>query len=253
MRKLIVPFFIFALAIPAVAQGYKLPKRVNLDATMRREFRKHLDTFNQLLTTVFRPIGWSRDGKFAYLIEPPEEEGEGFHAQLVIVDLATDKTLWTFVNKPDERLGPDGEPRPDNATLFWKRNEKVFEEKLKEYGIIQTQFSLLGKKFTSGGRAYTAKAVRDIRSDDDYGTETVHKLTVELSSPALGKKTVYSHDFTKPDELRSYDYAIAGAFKSPFEDRAAVILISVHRGWEGPPNVAELEILGADLKKGFKR
>ena len=47
--------------------------------------------------------------------------------------------------------------------------------------------------------------------------------------------------------------AVAGALKSPYENRAAVILLKVQRGWEGPPHTVEFQIAGADLIKGFKK
>ena len=49
------------------------------------------------------------------------------------------------------------------------------------------------------------------------------------------------------------DVAVAGAFKSPFENRVAVVMLKVQRGWEGPPHTVEAQIAGADLGSGFRR
>jgi hypothetical protein len=48
----------------------------------------------QLLREKFYPIGWSKDGKFAFLVEPPDEACGCYFAHLVIQDLLTDKILW---------------------------------------------------------------------------------------------------------------------------------------------------------------
>jgi hypothetical protein len=47
--------------------------------------------------------------------------------------------------------------------------------------------------------------------------------------------------------------AVVGAFKSPFENRAAVVWVRVFRGWEGPPHTVDIRIAGADLANGFRK
>ncbi len=44
---------------------------------------------------------------------------------------------------------------------------------------------------------------------------------------------------------------ILGYLPNLVGDRIAIILVTVSRGWEGPPHVSTTEFIGADLEKGF--
>jgi hypothetical protein len=44
---------------------------------------------------------------------------------------------------------------------------------------------------------------------------------------------------------------VVGVLKSPFENRVALVMIEVMRGYEGPPNSGDVRIVGADLDRGF--
>ncbi len=43
-----------------------------------------------------------------------------------------------------------------------------------------------------------------------------------------------------------------GYLKSPLEPRVAIILIEIYRGYEGPPHVGSVKIVGASLDKNFR-
>ncbi|MEO6333896.1 MAG: hypothetical protein ABIO91_02845 [Pyrinomonadaceae bacterium] len=239
--------------------SYSIPHAVNLNPVVRRAFpiyyrRLHPGIPQQLYTDGFYPIGWSRDGKFAYYSEPVDEECGCYFAELAIVDLRTDKVVWQFTNKPQDRVDAKGETIPDDMRKLWKRNEKLFSEKLREHNIIQTpRFVLMPATFRSAGKSYTAK-VSATKGDDPDGMNRVGKLRLDLTSPTLGKKTLFSADY-KGDEMyvSPLDAAVAGAFMSPFENRAAVVMIKVQRGWEGPPHNVDAQIAGADLVNGFRK
>ena len=266
IRVLVVIITAVFLAGSAVAQParppavYYLPQAVKLDAITRKNFGSFYvrsypgGPIQRLYTDGFYPIGWSRDGKFAYYSEPVDEECGCYFAELTIIDLRTDKVLWEFENKPMERLNEKGEPIPDDMQKLWKRNEKVFFEKLHEHKIEQlARFSLLPATFRSAGKSYTAKVITT-RGNDGDGLSRVRKLALDLSSPTLGKKTLYSAEYKGDDMYVSpLDIAVAGTFKSPFEDRVAVVMMKVQRGWEGPPHTVEAQIAGADLLSGFRK
>jgi len=138
--------FLIAVSTPtlAIAQSnYVMPRAVKLDPIVRRTFSSfYVRSFpggpiQRLYTDGFYPIGWSRDGKFAYYSEPVDEECGCYFAELAIVDLRTDKVLWEFKNKPQDRADASGAPLPDDMRKLWKRNEKMFVEKLRQHGIVQ--------------------------------------------------------------------------------------------------------------------
>jgi hypothetical protein len=238
---------------------YTIPRGVDLDPNVRRTFRSFYvrsyrgGPIQKLYTEAFFPIGWSRDGKFAYYVEPVDEECGCYYAELAIIDLRTDKLLWEFKNKPLERMNEKGEPIPDDMRQLWKRNGTMFTEKLREHKIEQlSRFTLLPATFRIAGKSFTAKVI-SVKGDDPDGLNRIRKLSLDLTSPSLGKKTLYNAEYKGDDMYASpLDVAVAGVFKSPFEDRAAIVMINVQRGWEGPPHTVDVRIAGADLVKGFR-
>jgi len=263
LKRLTLTATIICVVLPLFAHGqvnYTMPRSVNLDPIVRRTFRSFYvraypgGPIQQLYADGFYPIGWSRDGKFAYYSEPVDEECGCYFAELHIIDLRTDRVLWEFKNKPLERMNEKGQPIADDMRQLWKRNEKVFTEKLREHGIEQVaRFTLLPATFRSAAKSYTAKVTASKANDDD-GRRRIRQLSLDLSSPTLGKKSLYASQY-RGDEMyvSPLDAAVAGVLLSPFEKRAAVVMIKVQRGWEGPPHTVEPQIAGADLVSGFRR
>ena len=241
---------------PALSQtNYRQPSAVSYSRLLRRTFPQYYgpEVYKQLLPAGFYPIGWSRDGKFAYYAEPADEDCGCYFAELVIQDLRTDKELWKFKNDPQSRTNAEGEPIEDDIRRLWRRNQKLFSSKLREHGIIpNTRFALLGKSFVLGGKSYKTKVTAPKSKDDEYEMDRVKSIAIDLTSTSLGKKTVYATEY-KGDEIYAapLDVSIAGAFKSPYENRVAIVLLKVQRGWEGPPHTVDVQIFGADLLKGF--
>ncbi|HUR97872.1 MAG TPA: hypothetical protein VMZ26_07335, partial [Pyrinomonadaceae bacterium] len=116
---------------PAV---YYSPRAVNLDPIVRKNFRSFYvrsypgGPMQRLYADGFYPIGWSRDGKFAYYSEPVDEDCGCYFAELTILDLRTDKVVWEFVNKPNDRLDHKGEVIPDDMRKLWARNKVLFAQ-----------------------------------------------------------------------------------------------------------------------------
>ena len=239
--------------------AYELPEDVNFDAIVRRNFRSFYvraypgGPIQRLYAEAFYPIGWSRDGKFAYYTEPVDEECGCYYAELIIQDLRTDKVLWKFENKPQERMDEKGSIIPDDMDKLWARNRTLFTEKLREHGIEQVaRFRLLPLTFRSAGRSYTAR-LTVLKGDDSDGLNRARKMSLNLSSPSLGRKSLFTETHTGDLYGAPLDAGLAGVFKSPFEDRAAVLMLKVQRGWEGPPHTVTVHIAGADLNTGFKK
>jgi hypothetical protein len=240
----------------AAAQTYAVPKKLSLDRAAKREFRKwHITParYPGLIPEKFFPIGWSKDGKFAYYYEPVDEACGCYYANLVIQDMRTDKVLWEFKYNQDDFADRDTGKMPpeDNIYKLWKKNAKLFSEKLAEHKIVAGRSVLLGKTFTAAGRTYTAKAVTKMGKNPDMGDERVDKLSFTLSNAKLGTKQLYSADHSKEEYWYMLDAGALGVIKSPFEERVAVVGMEVNRGWEGPPHTGDIIITGADLTSGF--
>ncbi|MEP6903488.1 MAG: hypothetical protein ABJA66_17330 [Actinomycetota bacterium] len=245
--------FLFAL-VSAAAQTVKSdalywqPERLKLNGVGEPNPKAKEDDYNQVMTEPFYPIGWSEDGKFAYYVEPADEACGCYYGTLVIQDLKTDKILWK-----DKYSGGDNEPVNENETIkdHWKDKQKLFYEKLAEYGIKQQkQFTLNYPSLKFENDLLTPKLEMNIKTDGNFYVDGTVKLL--MISKSKGKKTIYEERY-KPKDTNGFRGAeVSGVLLSPFEARAAVVVIEVNRGYEGPPNVASINIVGSTLTTGFR-
>lgn len=198
------------------------------------------------LTESFYPIGWSKDGKFAYIVEPADIACDCYFANLIIKDLKTDTVLWNFDYESGTFNEKDNTPK--SLPAFWRFNERLFSKKLREYKIRQTtDFAFESFPIIYKGDELTAT----LSVERDQGDEPrfVSAIGLRMSSKRKGSKIVYENkDLTDSDVL---DVRLLGYLKSPFEQRVALILIEVHRGFEFT-QVVKANLVGSDLSSGFK-
>lgn len=267
---------ILFVAIPAIACApscgqtnvrgafYNKPVELNLERAIKRTFSSYLRRqasdyyrqrpFDQLAPESLYAIGWSRDGKFAYYVEPVDEACGCYFAQLFILDLKTDKVLWSFDYNSEAIDEAKLEGKPYSLDTLWNANRQLFGDKLTEHAIEpQARFSLLSFPASHKGQIITA-TLRTIEKkglgDDERPYGIIGKATLQLNSSRRGKKTILDHSYAKSLPLH---VALLGYVKSPFEPRIAVVLMQVIRGWEGPPHTGRVQIVGASLENGFKR
>jgi hypothetical protein len=236
-------------------QAYSVPQKLPIERLVHRTFPAYFGgaKFPQLIAERFFPIGWSRDGKFAYYTEPVDEACGCYFANLVIQDMRTDTVLWKFKYTQDD-INDNGKRAPeDNINKLWKKNQKLFSEKLAENGIVASPFAMLGKTFANTGSSFTAKSRIKMGKNPDGGEDRVNKFTITLASAKLGSKTVYLADYTKEEYWFMLDAGLIGVLKSPYENRVAILTIEVMKGYEGPPHTADIRLVGADLTSGFER
>jgi hypothetical protein len=255
---LIVSLVIIAVFGTGVfAQTYAVPREVPIERIVRKTFPNYFGRGNRypaLIPEKFFPIGWSRDGKLAYYIEPVDEACGCYYAKLVIQDLRADKVIWEFKYTQDEQTDAKGNMTgPGDIRKLWAKNRKLFSDKLAENGIVVSRFAMLGKNFTHGGRSYTAKSTVKMGKNPEEDWDRVNNFDISLGSPRLGSKNVYSADFTKEEYWFMLDARLVGTLMSPYENRVALVAVEVMRGYEGPPHTGDIRIVGADLKSGFGR
>ena len=198
------------------------------------------------LITYLSPIGWSKNGKFAYVTEPADEACGCYFFEIAIIDLVTDKLLWKW------KLQGESERESKNETkeAVWQKNIALFSRKLNEFEIIQqTDFVLESVNFVSGVNDYNLNINTEKNNDSEF--KSLKSLKVEITSQELGWKTVSSAEFTEYSLILSA--GLSGHFESPFEDRIAIIYYLIKRGYEGPPNVINFKISGSHLTAGFKK
>ena len=245
--------FVLATPLLSLAQDtrYSVPKKVDLEKVVQKAFPDYFgQEFPHLIPETFFPIGWSRDGKFAYYVEPVDEACGCYFAKLVIQDLRTDKIIWEFKYQGEEVN--DENALVENLETLWAKNKKLFSEKLRANKIEQTaNFEMLGGTFEAEGKTFTAKANLTEGKNPEFVEKRIDKISLTLSNPRMGSKVIYSSDHSKEEYWFMLDANVIGVFKSPFEKRVAVVMIEVMRGYEGPPHTADIRIVGADLVSGF--
>lgn len=245
--------FVALFTISAAAQTSKnsgtfpMPERLKLvgigepEPNVSWEYQKYINAS-------FYPIGWSRDGKFAYLLEPADEACGCYNAEIIVQDLKTDKILWKqAIDGNGEAIEP-----PETLATFWPSIRTKVSAKLRGYGIIPAdEFDLIHPAVKLGNDTLTPAVNVDIEHDDVYEVEGT--LTVSMASQRSGSKVVSREVYKREDVNAIRNAEIGGILVSPFEKRAAVIVVEEHRGYEGPPNITILRIVGSTLNTGFKK
>jgi hypothetical protein len=83
--------------------------------------------------------------------------------------------------------------------------------------------------------------------DRIYGD--ISRVRVVVTSRQNGKKTVFDEKYP---EAKPLYVGMVGYLKSPLEPRVAVVLVEIYRGYEGPPHVGGVRIVGLSLDKSFQ-
>lgn len=221
---------------------YADPTRLLLPSDKNAEYEGEN---GHLLREKFYPIGWSKSGAFAYYVEPADEACGCYFGKLIIQDLRTDKILW-------ERFYNSEQLPTNTLKKYWAKNQKEFSRKLTHYGIkAQNKFDLQSSSIKYQKDVLTPEIKIDTKADD--GEMTVSgSVIIQLISKAKGRKTIFEKKFD-PKKVDSFrDAETSGSLLSPFEARAAIVMVETHRGYEGPPNITRIRIIGTNLTNGFQ-
>lgn len=217
-----------------VEQTYKAPAEL-----------KYYQGTDEFLYEKIYPIGWSKDGHFAYAIEPIDEAAGIYFFNLIIRNMISGKDVFVWEQDDDER-------ETGSVKEMWKENSMLFAQKLNEYKIIpQSDIKLLGTEFQAMGNKYKVTIENKMETEPDFGFEVVKTTNIFLKSPELGSKQIYS--YTENDFNICMGRIVQGVIKSPFENRIAVFVRAEERGFEGPPNLIKTLLVGCDLERSFKK
>lgn len=204
------------------------------------------------------PIGWSRDGKFAWAEEPPDEACGCYMFIIFIQDMRTDKILWSW------RFDMSGEEGYDynkkNAIYFkqvWQKNSRLFTQKLNQYKIESFTHKKMEKNpLKKNNKKIEFTLTNKDQAEEDYGFQMLNSCTVSLrvDNKFLKNISTIKYTYDIPDggpknQSNTLTNKLTGILESPFEKRVAVFVIQERRGWEGPPNVMSFDLVGCDLTK----
>ncbi len=170
-----------------------------------------------------RPVGWSKDGKYAYMERSVDNERGNIYIWYNIMDAVTDEKL---------------ESSTDDAN---------WQTLLDKYGIDTThnmEFLLFPVEID--GSVYQPEFDIQINNVDGPAAGSIFGFTVYMKKDEKSKKifSISSED---------YDYLACwseGFFLSPFEKRIVVVIGTESRGWKGTSDIF-FWLAGSHLSFGF--
>jgi hypothetical protein len=218
----------------------------------RRDYNRKNDVGGAFVIDNFYPIGWSKDGKFAYYLEPVDEACGCYFGKLVILDLKNDKVLWQF-DYSSEDSEESNSRKPQSLAGLWNANRKLFSAKLSENNIephhaVRVLPFPITYKMDRLTPALSFERKPMSEADRIYGD--ISRVRVLVTSKQNGKKTVFDQNYP---EAKPLYVGMVGYLKSPLEPRVAIILVEIYRGYEGPPHVGGVRIVGASLDNRFAK
>lgn len=188
------------------------------------------------------PIGWSRDGKLAWVYEPPDEACGCYFFRLIVQDMVSDKVLWEYKHDSEDLASPGS---LKDIGEVWQAKGPELEARLRSFGIERTG-AVLQPLSPRLDAVFRTTALPEDRSR--FGFAYLSSYEIEMRS-SQGAKTIFKSGPLEPGPLR---VSSPGYFASPFEDRVAVIVQETWRGWEGPPHTARFRLVGCHLKTGWR-
>jgi len=252
MRKF-VQIIWFSVVLTVAGEASELFRQMAFDSVpaYRDIISRYGSDPTRVIEAKFYPIGWSRDGKFAYAIEKPNEAADCQPAGFYIQNMVTDKMV-ARIEGCYETPDPD---HPDIHRYFAKKSGQI-RRLLHRYGIRQTITDLRSFPIGSDQRGYGvdlharyANAPQIFGNSEKFLTSLRLTLHKKRNYAIQKSKTIFTQHLKPTDGY--YDAVVTGYIDSPFEQRIAVILVYIQRGWEGPPNVTQIKLVGGSLVKEF--
>lgn len=246
-------FVIILLASVSFLYANSLFYQASLGASS--DYRDALSRYSsghlQVMEAKFYPIGWSRSGKFAYAIEKPNEAADCQPAGFYIQNMVTDK----MVTKIEGCFNTPNLNHPDIRHYMADRVGQI-RHLLRKYGIRVKHPSIRQFPVGSEQRGYGANLYAHYSTSPRYYGQHEKflrsfrlKLHKKRNYNIIRSKTISTQHFKASSGY--YDAVIAGYIPSPFEKRIAVVLAYFVRGWEGPPNLTAIRLVGGSLVKGL--
>ena len=181
------------------------------------------------------PLGWSADGKFAWICKQSNEAADECNWVVTVQDMKTNKVL------AEEKYElPD---KPENGIArFWIAHGKGTAALLSKHAVKRTSpvmdhFPLvLGKR-----HGFVFLPILEIVTGM-HDLMFVGVKSFQVSRASDDKKAVF---FQKKYDgyLFPFNVAMAGCFVSPDEAHAAIVITGCWRGYEGAPHPRKIEAL----------
>lgn len=181
------------------------------------------------------PLGWSVDGKFAWICKRSNEAADECTWVVTVQDMATNKIL------AEEKFELSDKPE-NGIARFWMAHGKVTSALLAKHGVkrgapVMDHLPLLVGRHRG---VIVQPILESVTGMHDLMFIGVKSFQLSLASDE--KKRVF---FQKKYDgyLFPFHVAIAGCFVSPDESHAAFVITGCWRGYEGAPHPRKIEAL----------
>ncbi len=189
------------------------------------------------------PIGFSRDGKFAYLYESSNEGIDYYNCHFVLRDLRSDSTVLELIHRGEI-------PNAGNWKSMMAEMRAIYEVFLQKYGIVKGTFELQSFPIHAGADQIAPRVEKSVYPPGTifYADRFLKAAEVFLVHSRLGEKSVAKIDLR---DWMAFGYDQVGYLQSPYEDRVVLIMMRTTWGWEGGPSTLDFELCGAHLSTHF--
>ena len=211
IMAVILLLFLFAPAVSGFSQ--------NIPSTDIYKAIEKTD-IGQAAKLPFYVLGWSRDGKFAYIKENSGGGRGGSIYTFLVMDSLTDKIIYQKVIDTYDFYSNDKSIDVDALMDNIVKNEII-----PKYGIVYNpKVKFLTFPFRINGVLYTAEAdvkKRPANRETDYTEKPVIvSFKLKITRTGTGTKTIRSANVDKNQYESIY---VLGAIKSPFEEKIVVL------------------------------
>lgn len=187
------------------------------------------------------PIGWSKDGKFAYIIVHANEAEDFSRIEFLVQDMISDNIVFSMKieNKDDNHLVRSMQSKQNDIDNF-----------LTKFSIVRTQNKLIEFPVQDGVNIIDVSKQASYHTSSEFSNNEkfLSDITISLNSMKDYKvsktKALYRKNLSK---TYTYDMHVVGYIKSPFENRIAIIASRLVRGFEGAPHITKIDIIGAKM------
>lgn len=186
-------------------------------------------------------VGFSPDGKIAFLKQEELDGKGGTDLYFIIQDLVSDEILWELQAPTDESywLGKD------LMDLFLSDNQELIDGKLAAYGIsiVSCPYERFPYK-AAEGRTFEARI-----ESVDTGKLLYDMFSIIRYSCIVTDGRGRSKKVVADKEIAASEAFVCGCIKNPFEKRLALIIAEAVYGFEGCD--MKYSFSGCDMQKGF--
>lgn len=181
------------------------------------------------------PIGFSKDGCFAYITCKGVDGRGGSDVVFTIIDLVTDDIPKKTVYQTEYSSGLDA------VKEFIKAEGNAVDEALKETSIEIMNCTWKDFPINHKGKKISVQIEKQDTGKKMYDFLTLLNYEVTAFNEDGGKKTL-----ARKTEQICEDIYVCGYFENPFEQRIAVIIGEEKIGFEGAHEI-DYEITGCNL------